>query len=414
MKDGVTDIRSSGQLAPPSSGSTDAAPAERPVICFPFTGDVIGGNHISALGLIKELDRSRFEPLVVLRHGDGPLAELLQREGVGFELGPAFNDLVPGKAVPTWHLIRHIGRVPALAHYLRKRGGALVHVNSGRSAAAWGLAARLAGARLVWHQRGNPAARGARWMAPLLADRIIAVSEFARPTPSGRGRTRVKVIDNPFPTKGIENRAVSRKRLLEELGCPSHTILVGYFGALIARKRPLLFVETIARLHERRLSQPIIGLLFGEAHDGLDAVVDRHAAALGISSSIRRMGFRYPSAPWLAGCDILAVPAFEEPFGRTLIEAMLLGTPVVATRSGGNEEAIVHDVTGLLVPPEDAIALADAMERLLSDHSLRRAIVSAAKMASSNRYDPERHAEGVMRIYDEILTPSRLARPRPS
>ena len=407
MKGDIIDSPSSHSLAPSVPIGDDAPAAERPIICFPFTGDVVGGNHISSLGLIKALDRGRFEPLVVLRHGDGPLAELLREQQVEFEPGPAFDSFIPGRSVPASQLIRHIGRVPALARYLRQRHVALVHVNSGRSAAAWGVAARMAGANLVWHQRGNPAARGVRWIAPWLADYIIAVSEFARPTTWGPGRAPVKVVHNPFATDRTEDRAACRKRLLRELGCPAHTALVGFFGALIARKRPLLFVEAIAKLHERRSSKPVIGLLVGEAYDGFDAAVDQRAAALGISDCIRRVGFRHPSAPWLAGCDILAVPAHEEPFGRTLVEAMLLGTPVVATRSGGNAEAIAHGVTGLLIPPDDSDAFAHAIAHLLSDHSLRRSIASAAKTEARSRYGRERHARAVMQIYDEILTPAR-------
>src|SRR3546814_9556362 len=88
---------------------------------------------------------------------------------------------------------------------------------------------------------------------------------------------------------------------------------------------------------------PVTGLLFGGTlQPGLDKAVLERAARLGIADRIRLMGFRHPSAPWMAACDALLVTAVEEPFGRTLIEAMLLRTRVVAANSGGNPEAIRH------------------------------------------------------------------------
>ena len=77
------------------------------------------------------------------------------------------------------------------------------------------------------------------------------------------------------------------------------------------------------------------------------------------------------------------VPAIDEPFGRTLIEAMLIGTPVVATASGGNVEAIRDGRNGLLVPPEDAEALAIACRSLLSDAWRYREIADSGPVAGA-------------------------------
>jgi glycosyltransferase involved in cell wall biosynthesis len=67
---------------------------------------------------------------------------------------------------------------------------------------------------------------------------------------------------------------------------------------------------------------------------------------------VKLMGYRSPGPFWIAACDQLVVPAVGEPFGRTLVEAMLVGTPVVAARSGGNMEALEGGM-GLLVEPDD-------------------------------------------------------------
>jgi glycosyltransferase involved in cell wall biosynthesis len=116
------------------------------------------------------------------------------------------------------------------------------------------------------------------------------------------------------------------------------------------------------------------------------------------------MGFRYPPERWLAGCEVLLVPAVDEPFGRTLIEAMLLGTVVVAAASGGNPEAIRDGVTGCLVPPDDAAAFAERTLGLLAAPTLMATLADAARREALGRFGLRQHAEAIMRVYDAMLS----------
>jgi glycosyltransferase involved in cell wall biosynthesis len=101
------------------------------------------------------------------------------------------------------------------------------------------------------------------------------------------------------------------------------------------------------------------------------------------------------------------VPAIDEPFGRTLIEAMLVGTPVVATASGGNIEAIRDGHNGLLVPPENAEALAEGCRSLLADVGRHRAIAETARAQARARFGEMAHANAVMALYGEMLASRR-------
>ena len=116
------------------------------------------------------------------------------------------------------------------------------------------------------------------------------------------------------------------------------------------------------------------------------------------------MGFRYPPERWLAACEVLLVPAVDEPFGRTLVEAMLLGTVVVAAASGGNPEAIRDGVTGCLVPPDDAAAFAERTLGLLAAPALATSLADAARRDALGRFGLRQHAEAIMRVYDTMLS----------
>lgn len=371
------------------------------IVCFPFIGDLIGGNHISALGLIERLDRSRFTPLVVLRRTDGPVARLFDEAGIPFASDPGRSQLVHGRPVSAGALLGLLPDLAPRALFLRRRGVRIVHSNDGRCHAAWGLAARLAGAKLLWHHRGDPTASGLRH-APWLAHRIVAVSRFAAGR-DRRQRERAEVIFSPFDTGVTEDRAERRRALIGELGVAADTRLIGYFGVPIERKRPLMFVDTLAAMHRQRPDIPLTGLFFGEDTDGAHARIAERASMLGMDGMIRFMGFRSPGARWIAACDLLMVTAVDEPLGRTLVEAMLVGTPVAATASGGNAEAIEHMRTGLLAPPDDPPALAQAAIRLLTDAPLRTGLCTAASARARDHFDAGRHADRIMRIYDEML-----------
>ena len=150
-----------------------------------------------------------------------------------------------------------------------------------------------------------------------------------------------------------------------------------------------------------------MGLLFGVPgveSPHLDRAVMQRAEELNIAEHIRLMGFRRPIEPWMQALDVLLVPAVREPFGRTLIEAMFLGTPVVATDDGGNREAIENDVTGFLVPPDQPESFVEPIHLLLTDLPLRQRIVEAARSEVFASHNVENHVNRLTAIYEEVAT----------
>jgi glycosyltransferase involved in cell wall biosynthesis len=378
--------------------------AGQPMVCFPFVGDVIGGSHISALNLIRQLDHQRFRPLVVLHKPDGPVAELFRAEGIAFEPAPCTGHLGGLSAARDLRFL--LGGSWTLARFLRQRRVRIVHTNAGRSHATWALPARLAGVKQLWHHRKDPEAKGLRYLAPWVATQVVSVSRFSAPKPglwSAGGRCAV--VHSPFDTERAPvDRDASRRAVADTLGLAPDTRVVGFFGSLVHRKRPVAFVEAVAGLRARAPELAIVAPLFGEDLDGLAGEVRERAEALGVADCVRLMGFRYPPETWMAACDLLLVTAVDEPFGRTLIEAMLVGTPVIAAASGGNPEAIEDGRTGCLVPADDIAGFAERAGDLLTDRGRWAAISQAARRDAIGRFGLERHAQAIMAIYDRMLS----------
>ncbi|WP_051441012.1 glycosyltransferase involved in cell wall biosynthesis (plasmid) [Ensifer sp. WSM1721] len=378
----------------------------RTVVCFPFIGDFVGGSHMSALGLIRNLPKSLFAPLVVLHDTEGPVAELFRREGVDFDTAPVLNRLERAGARNGAAALNVARTLPALVRYLRDKRVAIVHTNDGRAHLVWGLAARLAGSKHLWHHRGDSSSFGLRHIAPWLPNRLVAVSRFASPRPglfSAAGKC--SVVHSPFDVMkmvGFE-REDARKDVIAAIGCSPETKLLGYVGTLVDRKRPILFVEALAALRRLEPNVEFTGLFLGNALNGLDDVARSRAEALGVSNRIHFLGFRYPGEPWIAGLDALLVTAVNEPLGRTLVEAMLLGTPVIATNSGGNPEVVKDGETGMLVRPDDPDEFAKACLKLFSNSAYYRHIVDMARSEARSRFSIERHVHAITAVYGDLL-----------
>ncbi|MCK0143104.1 glycosyltransferase family 4 protein [Aliiroseovarius sp. F20344] len=380
-------------------------------IFYPFVGGAtIGGSHVSALGLIRNLDTERYEPVIALHREAGALGAYISDMGLSYEvletpriIAPK-HSRSPQDASLSGFLLRS---VPQMVRYLKRNKIDIVHTNDGRMHGSWSLPAKLAGCKFIWHHRQGPDAKGANFIAPLLADKILSVSEFSRPERPIRGiDSKFQVVRSPFDLDpNIPDRAACHKDLCSELGLPEDAVLLAYFGVLNDRKRPVHFVEALRAVRDVMPTRPVHGLIFGKVEtegSGLDQACVERADALGVSANLHMMGFRDPPAPAMAGVDALLITALDEPFGRTLIEAMHLGTPVVATRHGGNPEAIVDGETGFLVDPYDANAFASPVLHLTEDKTLSDRIAHAAQKDVRGKYGLDIHVAQTTAVYDTL------------
>ena len=136
----------------------------------------------------------------------------------------------------------------------------------------------------------------------------------------------------------------------------------------------------------------------------LAGTLERQARSLGVATRVRFLGWRDDAAALLAAADFLVCPSRHEPLGNVVIEAWAAGVPVVATASDGPRALLADDATGLLVPIDDARALAAAMRRLADDAGLRTRLAEAGRAA----YDAEFSEARVVTLYRDLL--ERVAR----
>ncbi|MGH7860542.1 MAG: glycosyltransferase family 4 protein, partial [Candidatus Binatia bacterium] len=123
---------------------------------------------------------------------------------------------------------------------------------------------------------------------------------------------------------------------------------------------------------------------------------------LRISAEVRFLGYQQRVDDLMNELDVVVSASHVEPFGRTIIEAMACGKPVVATRVGGVPEIVVEGTTGLLVDPGAPRQLADAAERLLRDERLRSEMGANGRKRVIEDFSLESHVEAILAVYERL------------
>lgn len=175
--------------------------------------------------------------------------------------------------------------------------------------------------------------------------------------------------------------------------------LVGHVARLAEQKGQRYLLEAAALVVARRPDTRFVLVGDGELRDELEA----QARSLGLGDHVQFTGARADVPELLASFDVFAFPSLFEGFCVAVIEAQAAGVPVVATPVGGIRETVVHGETGLLVPPRDPAALAEAIVRLLDSPDEARRLAGEARRQVRERFSETRMVEETLTLYGREL-----------
>lgn len=370
------------------------------------------GADKSLLDIVATLDRTVFDPLVLVPE-EGPLVVALERLAVKTICRPfPHAERRNFKPLPLFRFAVQLARsVAQTAKLIRDEKIALVHSNTSACLAS-AIAARLTGRPHVWHIRelcSTPrfVRLVYRIVIPLLADRAVAASTVVRENYSTAWNgLRRKFALLPH---GVDNARFERgvDTIRKQFGIESHTRIVGNVGMLRPQKGQHLFLR-VAQLVKADFPWVrflICGDLFYDSGTvGKD--LPQLCSSLGLSEDVTFTGFRSDVEDVYASFDVLAHTSFGDSYGRTILEAMAAGTPVVAFASGGTSELVRHGLTGYLVPFGNVRLMAEAIVDLLRDEGLRRNLGSEGRRIARECYSTTAHVEALETIYTELLEQS--------
>lgn len=296
----------------------------------------------------------------------------------------------------------------ALRHYraFRRNGIDLVYLNNDASCnMAAAVAGRLAGLPLVLHARGfNANTRGNRWVLSRL-DHCIAVSHAVRAELLSLGLAPEKctVVPEGLDLTQFHPRPPS-PALRAELGLSGNEPVITLVGGLIDWKGQDVLLDAAPAILERFPDALI--LLVGSAYgkdDRFASMIRLKAASPAFSGRVRMLGSRQDVPDILSISSIvLHASTKPEPFGRTFLEGMALGRPVIASNEGGPLDVIDDGVDGLLIEPRNPRVLAEAVIRLLSDPALCESLGRNAAQKARN-YSIENHTAAISAVLRRIM-----------
>lgn len=365
----------------------------------------VGGAEELRLITLKHLDRSRYDARVCCLGTPGTIGDEIAAMGYPVD--------ALGRSDRTFD----VGTTLAVHGYLRAHAPDIVQCSLFRT--NWhgrlgGLLARVPVLIAEEHSVHDPGAGFYRYsprLGPLFrtADRwlaqrsaaIIACSQAVADsiaTDEGIPRDRFVVVPNaadPERLVPVAGRAATRARL----GYHDGDVVVGAVSSLTPVKSHPLMLEAFAEA-----KRAIDGLRLLIVGDGpARGVVEAQVARLGLTAHVRLAGSVRQLGDLIASMDVFASTTLSEGFGINFVEAMALGVPCVAFRLGGIPEVVVDGETGLLVPPRDLRAFADALVRLATDGRLRAKLGAAGRARVAAHFTPERYAGAMMSLYERVF-----------
>ncbi|MBW3611232.1 MAG: glycosyltransferase family 4 protein [Actinobacteria bacterium] len=315
-----------------------------------------------------------------------------------------------------------------LASLLRRLRPDIVHTHNPKPGIYGRLAAAAAGVpSIVNTVHGLYALPEDRWQKRALVyglERVAATCSHAELVQSPEdietlARLRVPGAKLRLLGNGIDLDRFNRDRvdpsrvgeIRREMGVAPGEVLCGAVGRLVWEKgyRELFEAASIVRRQLPRARFVVVGPLDPDKDDGLrEADLERATR----DSGIVFLGMREDMAELYAAMDLYILASHREGFPRSAMEAAALGLPLVATDIRGCRQVVAPGVSGLLVTPRDATALAAAISSLVEDHGLRRAMGRAGLDKARREFDQQHVIATTLAVYEELLQRRRLRRRR--
>ena len=401
------------------------------------------GSSRSLLRLTTNLSSS-YEPLVLLAQ-HGPLVQELEKGNVKVIVCPWMYSNILGRHVfhginLFWFFVTFLPNIIRLAMLFRRERVDLVHSN-GIIQIVPAFAAKLTGTPHVWHVRETIDQYVKLWsqfaegepslfwristyfalrlwplfvrMIYLLSANVVCVSAAVRSPFLSLGLAqRTTVVHNGLEIDYYRAQAIEPLDVaawLEDESA-SEYLFLGTVGALRQPKGQHILLRAFAKLCQMLPDQKLKCLLVGDAKPEAQSYVDSlHTIARdsGVEKDVIFYGAVPDPRPAFARLDVFVLPSVQaEPFGTVVLEAMTTETPLIATNIGGSAEQVEDGVSGLLIPPGDVDALAEALYSLIASPDLRKQLSENALERVQTLFTVEAHVKRMEQMYATVLGPA--------
>jgi glycosyltransferase involved in cell wall biosynthesis len=384
-------------------------PEPRIRVCHIITRLDIGGAAENTLRTVCGLDPNRYEVLLIYGHTASPLTpwiEAAREKGVRIVLLPSLI-----REVHPLHDCRCFFQLVSL---LRRFSPHLVHTHQSKAGVLGRWAARTADAPVIVHTPHGHifygyygAAKTAFYRfvektSAAITGRMITLTdrETEEHLECGIGKPeKFTTIHSGVDTRRFEAASEYRQPARQQFSLSPDTFCVGAAGRLVDIKNFGLLIDALALLEQ---DEPgcYSGIILGEGP--LRTQLQNHIERTGLTQRIHLPGWSESTEQAFGAFDAFALTSRNEGQGRVLVEAMAAGVPVLGTAVGGVPELLGDNEYGLLVPPDDAPALAGAIRKIRMDEGLRNRLIGKGRGRAAE-YTEEKMLQRMEKLYEELL-----------
>jgi glycosyltransferase involved in cell wall biosynthesis len=359
-----------------------------------------GGTENQFMTLARMLDRMRFDvEFACLRRWGGFVDELLAR-----------NIPLTEYPVSTFRSLAAIAQQARLTRHIMRRHIQIVHAYNFYGNVFATPPARLVAPVVIASIRDRAPyltrmQKRVQRYACQFADCILVNADAVKDWLIGDGydASKIAVIRNGVDLARFDNLP-SQVNLRRELGMSDDTPLVGVVSRLTRLKGLEHFLEAAAIVRSRI---PAVRFLVVGETSPMDrdylGELQEYAVRCGVAGHVTFTGIRSDVPAVLASFTVSVMPSLNEALSNVVLESMAAGAPTVATRVGGTPEAVVDGVTGILVPPADSAALADAIIHLLGNPQLAAQLGYAARARIADHFSVRRMVSATEDLYTDLL-----------
>ena len=359
-----------------------------------------GGTENQFMTLTRMLDRVRFDvEFACLRRWGGFVDELVAR-----------NIPLTEYPVSTFRSLAAVAQQARLTRHIRRRRIQIVHAYNFYGNVFATPPARLVAPVVIASIRDRAPylttmQKRVQRYACQFADCILVNADAVRDWLIGDGypASKIAVICNGVDLTRFDNLP-SPLNLRRELGLPDDAPIVGVVSRLTRLKGLEQFLEAAAIVRSR---VPTVHFLVVGETNPMDRQylrsLQEYAARCGVAEHVTFTGLRSDVPAVLASLTISVMPSLNEALSNVVLESMAAGAPTVATRVGGTPEAVVDGVTGILVPPADSGALAEAIVHLLRNSELAAHLGRAARSRIADHFSVRRMVRATEDLYTDLL-----------
>ena len=370
-------------------------------ILFPFVGDSVGGSHISTLELYSSLIDENITTLIVLHEDNSPLSQYLRNKNIPFSI--LKSSKLAGETSGKLSII--IGIMTNFFHFskfIKRHKIDIVHGNDLRINLSWSLPAKFVAKGFVWHQRTLLSNSKLWLLIRYLCDYFVAISDVVmQSAPRNIQDRQKKMIYNPFNINYSTNKELERKYTIEKYNIPSNCFLVGCVGRVVDYKNIDFIIKNISEIY-CSINKNIYLIVAGAGPEEYVNELREYAYNVGVSDHVIFTGFINDPNRLISSLDLLVAPSHVDAFGRTIVEAMLQKTPVLAAKSGGHLNIISEGVNGTFYEPTIKDDFFKKISIIMDRTNISELSDNAYQFAQFN-FSPKQHLNNILPIYHNLL-----------